>query len=38
MFLVVGLFPVEIFLLANCFFDATHIRNRIVFEGQTNVH
>ena len=35
-FLVVGHIPVEIFLLVNYFFDATHTSNRIFFKGQAN--
>ena len=34
MFLVVGHITVEIFLLINNFFDATHTSNRIFFKGQ----
>ena len=35
-FLVVCQNPVEIFLLANYFFDATHTSNRIFFKGLAN--
>ena len=36
MFLVAGHIPVELFLLINSFFDATHTSNRIFFTGQAN--
>ena len=36
MFLVVGRISVEMFLLINCFFDATHASNRMFFKGQAN--
>ena len=37
MFLVVGHFPLEIFLRINYIFDATSASNRVVFEGQENL-
>ena len=35
-FLVVSHILVEIFLLVNYFFDATHASNRMFFNGQAN--
>ena len=35
-FLVVSHDPVDIFLLINYFFDATHTSNRMLFEEQAN--
>ena len=35
-FLVVVHIPVEIVLLINYFFDATHTGNRVFFKGQSN--
>ena len=35
-FVVAGHIPVEIFLLINCFFDATHTSNRMCSEGKAN--
>ena len=37
MFLVAGHIPVEIFLLANHFFDATPTINRMGFKGRANL-
>ena len=34
--MVVGHIPVEVFLLANNFFDATDTSNRMFFKGQAN--
>ena len=36
-FLVVGRIPVEVFLLTNCSFDATHASIRIFFKVQANL-
>ena len=36
MFLVVGHIPVEIFLLTDYVFDATHTGNRMLLKGQEN--